>query len=75
MTYTEKDLLREIETLAWDQELSPIAIVHRIQGLLYTHEQNLDAQSGELDDWFAMRESMDTDPDPGAFSDESVSCY
>ena len=43
----EQDLIKNIEQIVWDQDLSPIAIVHRVQGLLYEYEQIVDHASLE----------------------------
>ena len=64
----------EIAQIAWSEDNAE-AVLQRILGVLYSAEQSIDGLSGELEDYYAMKQSMDTDPDPGAFSDESVDCY
>ena len=65
----------EISELAWSQDNAE-TVLQRILGVLYQVEQSIDYNSGELEDWYKMEESMNPiDADPGAFSDESVSCY
>ena len=47
INYTDKDIIAEVEAIVWNPDLTPIERLHRIQGLLYQHEQNMDARSTE----------------------------
>ena len=45
INYTAEDLITEIDSIVWDDDLTPLVKMHRVQGLLYQHEMNCD------DDW------------------------
>ena len=47
----------EITSIAWSEDNAE-TVLQRILGVLYSVEQSMDHQSGELDDWVSMAESF-----------------
>ena len=55
----EQDLIRNISDVVWDVEnLSPIAIIHRVQGLLYEYEQICDHATQEEEQHYSEYSSF-----------------
>ena len=47
----------EITNIAWSDDNAE-TVLNKVLGVLYSVEQSIDSQSGELDDYYAMRDNL-----------------